>query len=151
MEEKWSIEKMMDYWRLWEVRFGESFIDYFVDDNLNNMGFVVGYFYGKFPELGKYILEASNYCIPWSFVQDWITEKEPEKDIPSISHLVELFYNVENEDGIFNEENYDKSIYVWCSLIHDVDEYYTRFINWTERNEDEEITKKLNESESNNC
>lgn len=145
MEEKWPIEKMMDYWRFWEVRFGESFIDYFVDGNIYDMGIVVGYFCGKFPELGKYILETSGYKIPWTYVQDWITKKEPEKDIPSISYLVELFYDVENEDGIFNEENYDKSIYVWCSLVHDIDVYYKRFMDWVEKNEDEEITQKLNE------
>lgn len=146
MEEKWAVEKMVDYWNLWEAHAGESFIDYFVDDNLNDMGFVIGYFYGKFPELGRYILEASDYYIPWSYVQDWITKKEPEKDIPSISHLVELFYNVENEDGIFNGENYDKSVYVWCSLIHDVDAYYTRFMDWIERNEDVKIMHELNET-----
>lgn len=137
---------MMDYWRLWEVRFGESFIDYFVDDSIHDMRFIVGYFYGRFPELGRYILETSNYYIPWTYVQDWITKKEPEKDIPSISHLVELFYNVEDDDeGIFSEENYNKSIYVWCSLIRDVDIYYKRFMDYIEKNEDKGITQKLND------
>lgn len=143
--EKWSVEKMMDYWRLWEIRFGESFMDYFVDNSIYNMGFVVGYFYGKFMDLGKYLLETSDYTIPWTFIQDWITKREPEKDIPSISHLVELFYNVEDEDGVWSEENYNKSIYVWCSLIHDTDIYYNRFIEWIEKNEDEKITNQLNE------
>ena len=68
--EKWPIEKMVDYWWFWEIRFGESFIDYFVDDYIHNMGIVVGFFCGRFPELGKYILEASNYKVPWTYIQD---------------------------------------------------------------------------------
>ncbi len=142
--EKWSIEKMTEYWNLWEIRFGESFIDYFVDDYIHNMGIVVGFFCGRFPELGKYILEASNYKVPWTYIQDWITKKEPEKDIPSISHLVELFYEVENEEGIFDKNRYAESVYAWCTLIHDIDAYYNRFIEWVEKNNDEELTQELN-------
>lgn len=141
--EKWSIEKMTEYWSLWEYRYGESFIDYFVDDNIHNMGLVVGFFCGRFPELGKYILEASNYKIPWSFVQDEIYRKEFEEEIPSISYLVELFYNVEDEEGEWHEENYEKEIYAWCSLIHDIDAYYRRFISWVNI-QDEELIQKLN-------
>lgn len=142
--EKWSIEKMVDYWQFWEIRFGESFIDYFVDDNIHNMGIVVGFFCGRFPELGRYILEESEYKIPWTYVQDWITKKEPEKDIPSISYLVELFYKVENEEGIFDRSRYAKSVYAWCTLIHDIDAYYNRFIEYAEKNNDEKLTQELN-------
>lgn len=142
--EKWQVAKMVDYWWFWEIRFGESFIDYFVDDNIHNMGIVVGFFCGRFPKLGRYILEASEYKVPWTYIQDWITKKEPEKDIPSISHLVELFYKVENEEGICDRNNYAKSIYAWCTLIHDIDIYYDRFIEWVEKNEDEELTQELN-------
>lgn len=142
--EKWQVAKMVDYWSLWEIRFGESFIDYFVDDNIHDMGIVVGFFCGRFPKLGRYILEASEYRVPWTYIQDWITKKEPKKDIPSISHLVELFYEVENEEGIFDRKNYTKSVYAWCALIHDIDIYYDRFMEWVEKNEDEELTQELN-------
>lgn len=142
--EKWQVAKMVNYWSLWEIRFGESFIDYFVDDNIHDMGIVVGFFCGRFPNLGRYILEASEYKIPWTYIQNWITKKEPEKDIPSISHLVELFYEVENEEGIFDRKNYTKSVYAWCTLIHDIDIYYNRFMEYIEKNEDEELTQELN-------
>lgn len=139
--EKWSIEKMTEYWNLWEERYGESFIDYFVDDNMHDMGLVVGFFCGRFPELGRYILETSEYSIPWNYVQDEIY-RPGEEDIPSISYLVEVFYNVDNE-GEWNEENYEKVIYAWCSLIHDIDIYYEKFMNWVDE-QDKELIQKLN-------
>lgn len=121
---KWSIEKMSDFWSLWEQYAGESFIDYFVDDNIHNMGIVIEYFCDKY--------------------------------LPSISELVEEFYEVENEDGVYNDENYDKVIYAWCSLIHDVDVYYSRFSEWINKNETPDVIEKLNkkwsnETESDNC
>lgn len=139
---KWSIEKMSDFWSLWEQYAGESFMDCFVSDNIYNMGIVIGYFYGKFPELGRYILEASDYKVPWKFIMD-----SPYRDgnfLPGIDALVEAFYDVENEDGVYNDENYDKVIYVWCSLIHDIDIYYSRFIKWIDKNEISDVTKELN-------
>lgn len=141
--EKWSIEKMTEYWDLWECYYGESFIDYFVDINIRSIGIVVGFFCGRFPELGKYILEASNYKLPWNYIQEDIYKEKSGEDIPSISYLVELFYNVEDEEGNWYEENYEKEIYAWCSLIHDIDIYYERFMNWVDE-QDKELIQKLN-------
>lgn len=143
--EKWQVAKMVDYWNLWEAYAGESFIDYFVDDNIHDMGIVVGYFCGRFPKLGRYILEASEYRIPWAYIQDWAYKKETKEEIPSISHLVERFYNAEDENGRWSQDNYDKVVCAWCCLIHDIDIYYQRFIEWVERNKDEKLTQKLNE------
>ena len=64
------------------------------------------------------------------------------KDYP-YQGLVELFYNVEDEEGEWHEENYEKEIYAWCSLIHDIDAYYRRFISWVNI-QDEELIQKLN-------
>lgn len=152
--EKWSIEKMVDYWRLWEIHAGESFMDYFVDDNIHNVGIVLGYFCGKFPELGGYILEVSEYKIPWKFIMD--SPYEDGEFLPSIDMLVEEYYEVEDEEGVFNKENYNKAIYVWCSLLHDIDIYYKRFTKWVEKNETPDIIEKLNEkwrneTKGNNC
>lgn len=141
--EKWPVEKMSDYWRTWEICMGESFMNYFVCDNIHNMGIILGYFCGKFPELGNYILEISDYKLPWKFIMD-----SPHKNsefFPSIDMLVEEFYEVEDEKGLFNEENYDKTVHVWCSLLHDIDIYYKRFIEWVEKNNDDRITQKMNE------
>lgn len=146
---KWSIEKMSDFWSLWEQYAGESFIDYFVDDNIHNMGIVIGYFCGKFPKLGNFILEVSNYKIPWKYIQDGYRVIYLGKYLPSISELVEEFYEVENEDGVYNDENYDKVIYAWCSLIHDIDVYYSRFSEWINKNETPDVIEKLNKKWSN--
>lgn len=129
--EKWTIEKMTKFWRQWEIHAGESFMDCFVNDNIYNTGIVVGYFCGKVPELGKYILEASNYAVPWQFIRDCVRKRNSDEYLSSIDELVEEFYKVKDEEnGTFNEENYNKVIYIWCSLIHDIDIYYERFINW---------------------
>lgn len=128
--EKWTIEKMTKFWRQWEIHAGESFMDCFVNDNIYSPGIAVGYFCGKFPELGKYILEASDYTVPWLYITDFISKDDSDEYIPGIDELVEEFYKVEDENGTFNEENYNKAICVWCSLIHDIDIYYERFINW---------------------
>lgn len=51
--EKKSIEEIKELIDKFEGTCGESFVDYFIDDNINNIGFLVGYIYGKFPDLGK--------------------------------------------------------------------------------------------------
>lgn len=143
--EKWTIEKMVKFWRQWEIHAGEPFMDCFVNDNIYNMGIVIGYFCGKVPELGKYILETSDYTIPWLYIMDSISKDGSDEYIPGIDELVEEFYKVADKNGVFNKENYNKTVYIWCSLIHDIDIYYTRFIEWIKDNKCEDIIQKLSE------
>lgn len=145
---KLSVEEIAELWRIWEAVAGESFIDYFLDDAVNNVGFVVGYFVGKFPELGQYILQTTNYTIPWRFIQDNPYVERTKDFIPSLLGIVENFYGVYDLDGnSWNPEAYDKSVFVWSSLIHDVDSYYKDYCDWmsNECYHNEDIIKEFNE------
>lgn len=123
-ETKFSVEELIELWSIWEEHAGESFIDYFLDDNINNMSLVIGYLIAKEPDLGNYILQQSDGTIPWEYIQDC-----PGVKTDSISYLVEQFYNV-YDGNVWKEENYHKAQSIWCSLIHDVDIYYKRFEEW---------------------
>lgn len=126
--DKFSVEELIELWGIWEEEAGESFIDYFVDDNIKCMPFVLGYWSAKFPDLFEFLMNIGEGKIPWSSAQDAPIGFE------SISCLVEIFYKVVScgveEDGHWSQETYNKSIMPWCSLIHDIDIYYNRFIKW---------------------
>lgn len=121
--EKKSIEEIKELIDKFEGTCGESFVDCFIDDNINNIGFLVGYIYGKFPDLGKVLLANSNWRIVWKFVQDCYYKDGEE--VESIAGIVENYYN----------EDHDKENLFWATVIYDNDPYYDRFEDWLkERN-----------------
>ncbi len=122
--EKKSIEEIKELINKFERTHGESFVDYFIDDNINNIGFLVGYIYGKFPDLGKVLLTNSNWRIVWKFVQDCYYKDDEEVD--SIAGIVENYYN----------EDWDKENLFWATVIYDNDPYYSRFEEWLKERND---------------
>ena len=129
---KLSIEQLKEFWKDWEHKAGESFIDYFVDDNINSIGLILGYWAAKYPDLFEYIMDYTNECIVWNYVQDGCNKYNI-----SLVGLVEEFYKVytyKEDSEIFNEKNYDKSIIPWCDLICGIDIYYQRFLDWYNEN-----------------
>lgn len=57
--DKFTVDEIQQIWGIWESRYDESFVDYFLDDNINNMGIVLGYWSAKYPELFKYIMNMT--------------------------------------------------------------------------------------------
>lgn len=136
--DKFTVDEIQQIWGIWESRYDESFVDYFLDDNINNMGIVLGYWSAKYPELFRYIMNMTDWCIPWEYIQDSLT------NYGSLDRVVEDFYGVEANG--WNEERYEESLRPWCSLIHDVDIYYERFNEWLKNQSCyDEIMKELEE------
>ena len=121
MENKISKEQLQELWRDWELKHGESFMDYFVDDNINELGIVLGCWSVTYPDLFNYIMKESGWCIPGEYVQD------------ELSSLVESYYaNDIDPDGYIelNEGEYELSILPWCEVICCIDIYYERLLDF---------------------
>ena len=118
---KLTVKQLQKFWRAWEIDHGESFIDYFLDDNINDLGLVLGCWSVIYPDLFNYIMKESNWCIPWRGIQD------------GLSSLVEYYYasNIGPDGYIeFNEGEYELSILPWCEVIYRVDIYYERLLDF---------------------
>ena len=116
MENKLTLEELLEFVLNWEQEAGESFMDYAGDDYIFlNISFLIGYWLVKYPELYQFLMNESNNKIPWKYPQDGLTD------------LVQLFYNA----GL-SEETYSAYLIPWLSLIIDNDIYYQRFIEWKE-------------------
>lgn len=139
---KYSVEDMIELWRIWECEMGESFIDYIVD-NIVNVKEIINYWKTEFPDLYNHIMKLTNNTIPWRYILD------SPKGYDTLEYVVEDFYNV-HEAEWFNEERYRKSILPWCSYIHEFcyDKWYENF--FYEGDEDdkeflERVMKQFNE------
>ena len=129
--EKLTIEELVELWQIWEGEAGESFVDYFVDDHIRSMHFVLGYWSAKFPDLYKFLIEQGKGKggIPWTSAQDCPGE------LDSISSLVEQYYGAysyDEETGYthWDSDNYAKAILPWCTLIIENNIYYERLHKW---------------------
>ena len=139
---KYSVEDMIELWRIWECEMGESFMDY-IGDNIINVKEALNYWKTEFPDLYVYLMNLTNNTIPWKYVLD-----SPE-NYDSLDFEVNNFYNVDEAEW-FNEERYRKSILPWCSYLHKYcyDKWYEKF--FSEEDEDEReflkrVMKKFNE------
>lgn len=117
---KYTVKQIREIIGEWESVYGESFVDYFVDDNICSMHFLLGYFCGKFPDLGKFIMDKSDWSIVWGYVQDGGFIKETNQRIDSIAELIEQYCN----------DDWDLFATIWATVIYDNDPYYERFVEW---------------------
>lgn len=106
---KYSIDDMIEFWRIWELEMGESFMEYVVEP-IVNVEEIINYWKIEFPDLYNYIMEITDNTIPWKYIYDI------PKDYDCLDYVVENFYEV--HDGNFTETKYRKSILPWCSYIH---------------------------------
>ena len=112
-------ELIVEYIRTLEISTGDSWMDQFAEDGIfHNISFLMGYWSVKFPELYSYLMKDSNNTIPWKYPQD------------GLIGLVESFYidDEEYENNQFDNEEYEKSLYPWASIIAFNPIYMNRFL-----------------------
>lgn len=132
----YSVEDMIELWRIWELEMGESFMECKLE-YIINIEEVINYWKTEFPDLYSYLMKLTNNTIPWKYI-----------DLDGLDFEVENYYHV--NEGEFTEEKYRKSILPWCSYVHKFcyDKWYELF--FSEEDDDEKeflkrVMKQFNE------
>lgn len=138
---KYSVEDMIELWRIWELEMGESFMEYKLE-HIINVEEVINYWKTEFPDLYSYLMKLTNNTIPWKYIFHC------PNDLDCLDFEVENYYHV--HEGEFTEEKYRKSILPWCSYVHKFcyDKWYESLFSVEDEDEEEflkRVMKKFNE------